>query len=146
MELKPHQVHSQKSNLVVDYINNYRPIASVPFLSKIVETVVANQLQAVLEKMIKHISSVTFHWLPVSFCASCKVMMLTYNVLNGLGPQYLAEHLFPMRYVHLTLSSQAGQLRTLIPREAKNWAFMVVTPYLWNNLPPEICLTLSLGN
>ena len=37
------------------------------------------------------------HWLPIRFCIDFKVLMMTYKALNGLGPQYLAECLFPPR-------------------------------------------------
>ena len=41
----------------------------------------------------------TLHWLPVYFCASYNVTILTYKALNGLGCQYLRERLLPMRSV-----------------------------------------------
>lgn len=37
----------KKPTLAADNIGNYRPIANVSFLSKVVERVVADQLQAV---------------------------------------------------------------------------------------------------
>ena len=40
----------KKPNLAVDDIGNYRPVANVSFLSKVVERVVADQLQALLDK------------------------------------------------------------------------------------------------
>ena len=36
-------------SLAVDNIGNYRPVANVSFLSKVVERVVADQLQALLD-------------------------------------------------------------------------------------------------
>ena len=38
----------KKPNLAVDKISNYRPVANVFFLSKVVEMVVADQLQSLL--------------------------------------------------------------------------------------------------
>ena len=38
-----------KLNLAVDNIGNYRPVANVSFLSKVVERVVADELQALLD-------------------------------------------------------------------------------------------------
>ena len=81
------------------------------------------------------------HWLPVHFCASFKVMMLTYKALNGLGPQYLTECLLPARSAQPTKSSQARWLRTLTLREAqkektRNQTFLAVAPHIWNKLPP----------
>ena len=39
----------KKPNLMADEIGNYRPVANVSFMSKVVERVVADQLQALLE-------------------------------------------------------------------------------------------------
>ena len=33
------------------------------------------------------------HWLPVSYRAMYKVVLLSYKALNNLGPGYLADHL-----------------------------------------------------
>ena len=76
--------------------------------------------------------------------------MMTYKALNGLGPQYLAEHLLPPRSTRIIHSSQEVRLRGLTPREARrertrNWAFSAVAPPLWKSVPPEICLDPSLG-
>ena len=40
----------KKLSLAADDIGNYRPVANVSFLSKVVERVVANQLQALLDE------------------------------------------------------------------------------------------------
>ena len=40
----------KKTNLPVDDINNYQPVANVPFLSKLVGRVVADHFQALLEE------------------------------------------------------------------------------------------------
>ena len=40
----------KKKNLRADNINNYRPVTNVPLLSKLVERVVVNQLQALPEE------------------------------------------------------------------------------------------------
>ena len=90
------------------------------------------------------------HWLPIRFRIDYKVLMMTYKALNGLGPQYLGERFLPPRSTRITHFSQNGQLRDLMPREARrertrNWAFLAVAPLLWNSLPPEICLAPSLG-
>ena len=93
-------------------------------------------------KKYHHISPnlMALHWLPIRFCIDFKVLMLTYKALNGLGPRYLAERLFPSSPTRVTQSSQAGQLRGLTPREARkertrNWAFLMVAPRLWNIFP-----------
>ena len=40
----------KKTSMAVDNIRNYRPIANVSFLSKVVESVLADQLQALLDE------------------------------------------------------------------------------------------------
>ena len=68
-----------------------------------------------------HISPIlaALHWLPIRFHIDFKVLMLTYKSLNCLGPQYLAEHLFPPSSTHVTRASQEVRLRGLTPREAR---------------------------
>ena len=71
-------------------------------------------------KRFHHISPtlVTLHWLPIRFHIDFKVLTIIYKSLNGLGPQYLAERLLLPSSTRITCSSQAGQLRGLMPREA----------------------------
>ena len=103
-------------------------------------------------RKFQHISPIlaALHWLTIRFCIDFKVLMMTYKALNGLGPQYPAECLLPPRSTQVSHYSQERRLRGLMPKEARkertrNWAFLAVTPQLWNSLPPEICLTPSLG-
>uniref|UniRef100_A0A8D2J6W7 Reverse transcriptase domain-containing protein n=1 Tax=Varanus komodoensis TaxID=61221 RepID=A0A8D2J6W7_VARKO len=44
-----------------------------------------------------HITPVLYqlHWLPIEVWAQFKVLVITYKALNGLGPGYLKERLFP---------------------------------------------------
>ena len=116
--------------------------------------VVQNAAARLLTRVRKyqHISPTlaSLHWLPIRFRIDFKVLMLTYEALNGLGPQYLAEQLLPPRSTRITRASQEVRLRSLMPREARkektrNWAFSVVAPRLWNNLPPEIRMALLAG-
>ena len=100
----------------------------------------------------QHISPTlaALHWLPIRFHVDFKVLMITYKALNGLGPQYLADHLLPPRSTRITQYNQQGRLRGLMPREARkektrNQAFSAVAPQLWNTLPTEIRLAPSLG-
>ncbi len=41
----------------------------------------------------KHITPIlqSLHWLPIKFCISYKILLLTYKVLNGLAPAYLTN-------------------------------------------------------
>ena len=99
----------------------------------------------------QHISPIlaALHWLPIHFRIDFKVLMMTYEALNGLGPRYLADRLLPSRSTRIICSIQEGRLRSLTPREAqkektRNRAFLGVAPWLWNSLLSEICLALSL--
>ena len=83
----------------------------------------------------QHISPTlaALHWLPICFGIDFKVLMMMYNALNGLGPQYLAERLRPPSSTRITQHSQQGRLRGLTLREAhkertRNWAFLAVAP------------------
>ena len=85
---------------------------------QMVQNVVVRLLTGVRKH--QHISPTlaALHWLPVHFHIYFKVLMLTYKALNGLGPQYLVEHLLPPRSTQITCFSQYEWLRGLTPREA----------------------------
>ena len=117
---------------------------------QVVQNAAARLLSGV--KRYQHISPTlaALHWLPIRFRIDFKVLMLTYKALNGLGPRYLAERLFPPSSTRVTRASQEVRLRSLTPREARkektrNRAFSAVAPRLWNNLPPDIRAAPSLG-
>ena len=80
------------------------------------------------------------HWLPVEFLIKYKICLLTFNALNGRGPQYLSE-MVTTRNVHYGLSSHEV-LSLNIPRT--KWktlgdrAFKVAAPKLWNSLPEDV--------
>lgn len=48
-------------------------------------------------------SLAVLHWLPVHFRTSFKEMVLTYNILNGLGYHHLAEDRLPVRTAQVGL-------------------------------------------
>ncbi len=77
-----------------------------------------NKLQMALTRTRKydHISPVlsTLHWLPIKHRIDFKILLITYEALNGLAPQYLSEllsHYSPPRPLH---SQNSGHL--IIPR------------------------------
>uniref|UniRef100_A0A670HMU9 Reverse transcriptase domain-containing protein n=1 Tax=Podarcis muralis TaxID=64176 RepID=A0A670HMU9_PODMU len=83
------------------------------------------------------------HWLPVSFRAQFKVLVLTFKALNGLGPVYLKERLHPHRSARTLRSSSEGLLAVPSLREVKlqgtrQRAFSVVASVLWNALPSDV--------
>ena len=87
-----------------------------------------------------------FTFTPFGVIYSCSP---TY-ALNSLGPRYLTECLLRPKSTCITRSRQEARLRSITPREARkektrNWAFLAVTPRLWNSLPSEICMAPLLG-
>ena len=86
-----------------------------------------------------HVSPVLahLHWLPGSFWARFKVLVLTYKALTGLRSHYLSES-FPTS-AHPTWSSQAllplvAMLREVKKVSTRSRAFLVVSPSLLNRL------------
>ncbi|KAF7239466.1 putative RNA-directed DNA polymerase from transposon BS [Varanus komodoensis] len=51
------------------------------------------------------------HWLPIEVRAQFKVLVMTYNALNSLGPGYLKEHLHPYMPAHPLRSAGEALLR-----------------------------------
>lgn len=96
-----------------------------------------------------HITPVleSLHWLPIRFRVDFKVLMLTYNALHGLAPQYLTELLTPYTPKRDLRSSETGLLT--VPsthlRLMGDRAFSSLAPKLWNSLPIEIRQTKSFG-
>ncbi|KAF7245646.1 putative RNA-directed DNA polymerase from transposon BS [Varanus komodoensis] len=89
------------------------------------------------------------HWFPIEVRAQFKVLIITYKALNSLGPGYLKEHLRPYLPARPLRSAAEALLREPSVREVRRpstrrRAFSVVAPHLWNALPREVCLALSL--
>ncbi|XP_053100645.1 uncharacterized protein LOC128322765 [Hemicordylus capensis] len=89
------------------------------------------------------------HWLPVCFRVQFKVLVLTFNALNGLGPGYLRDHLLPRVAAHLMRSSEGALLQVPTMREVRllcmqDRAFSVAAPRLWNALPGARCSSVFI--
>ena len=69
----------------------------------------------------EHISLVLAHlrWFPVNFCAQFKVLDMTYEALNGLGPQYLLERLLHKTSISPNHSLQFSRLKIVTLKLAK---------------------------
>ena len=61
-------------------------------------------------------------WLPVAAWAQFKVLTLTYKALNGLGPGYLKDCLFPYEPAHLLRSDQEALLKVPSLKEVRGMA------------------------
>ena len=91
------------------------------------------------------------HWLPVPFRAQFKVLVLTFKALHGSGPGYLRDRLLPYNPTRTLRSSEGAFLTVPPPREvkgmaARNRAFSVVAPRLWNTLPLDLRTAPSLSS
>ncbi|XP_062830407.1 uncharacterized protein LOC134297289 [Anolis carolinensis] len=89
------------------------------------------------------------HWLPICYRAQFKVLVLAYKALNGSGPIYLSERIFPYEPTR-TLRSSGEALLSVPPASqarrvgTRDRAFSVVAPRLWNSLPSDIRQAPSL--
>ncbi len=59
----------------------------------------------------------SLHWLPIKFCISYKIILLTYKALNGLAPTYLTNLLSCYNPTRSLKSQNSGLL--VVPRIAK---------------------------
>ena len=83
---------------------------------------------------------VDLHWLPVKQRIDFKILLLTYNALNGLAPAYIRELLTPYTPAR-TLRSMDNNL--LEPPKCRleyfgKRSFAAAAPVLWNDLPLHI--------
>ena len=80
------------------------------------------------------------HWLPVEYRIVYKVLLLTFKVLNGKGPEYLRE-LLTVYVPGRSLRSETDNL-LCVPRtkyvETQKRAFGVQAALQWNKLPVSL--------
>ena len=126
----------------IDYCNSLLhglPTTSVKHLQRI-QNIAARILSRT--KKFDHITPVLMrlHWLPVEERIIFKVLLLTFQALNGLAPQYLEELLTPYMPSKTLRSSEQKQL-SVPPSRLKSYgdrSFCVAAPRLWNSLPADI--------
>ena len=91
----------------------------------------------------EHITPVlaALHWLPVTFRIDFKMLLLTFNALNGLAPQYLAELLEPYVPVRSLRSSHSALL--VVPKSRlltkDDWAFAIRATLEQPPFGPQAC-------
>ena len=82
------------------------------------------------------------HWLPVKFRIDFKVLLITYEALQGLVPEYITEIITmkPKSRYNLRSDSelllQKPEVKSLSTLGDRSFAF--AAPTLWNKLPAEI--------
>ena len=86
---------------------------------------------------------IKLHWLPVKFRIKFKLLLLTFKILHGLGPEYLTEliHVRPQTQYSLRSSSN-GVFLSYPPICSRattgDRAFQFAAPTLWNGLPHNV--------
>ena len=77
------------------------------------------------------------HRLPVKYRIEYKIILITYQALNGLAPNYLRDLL--QFYQPARSLQPSGDLRLMVPptrlRSYGDRTFSVKVPSLWNSLP-----------
>jgi len=85
---------------------------------------------------------VSLHWLPVKKRIKFKILLLVYKCLNGIGPLYLTELLFPYSNSDIRKCLRSSSLDNLhVPQTNNKYgdrSFAVCGPQLWNTLPLDI--------
>ena len=87
------------------------------------------------------------HWLPISYRADFKVLLLTYRILNNMAPESLTSLIIryePAR--SLRSASENFLLRPVIPKNKYGHRAMCnLAPFLWNSLPTAVRKATSLN-
>ncbi len=106
--------------------------------------IVQNAAARVLTRSRKydHITPIlqSFHWLPIKFRISYKILLLAYKALNDLAPAYLTNLLSRYNPTRSLRSQNSGLL--VVSRIAKSTkggsTFSYLAPKLWNSLPENV--------
>ena len=88
------------------------------------------------------------HWLPIKFRILFKILVFTYQVLDGTAPAYLCQLLETYQETRSLRSSEQHLLampKTRL-RTYGDRSFMAAAPREWNNLPLELRLAPTLDS
>jgi hypothetical protein len=105
---------------------------------------VQNNAARVLFRLPKYVSVSHLireaHWLPVQSRIQYKLLLLTYNALNNIGPSYVKDLLEPYQPARMLRSQNMNMLVKPVPRQVSlgGRAFYVQAPGAWNDLPLEL--------
>ena len=96
----------------------------------------------------EHITPVikALHWLPVAYRIKYKVLMLVYKSLHEMAPRYLQDMIQQYSTRRNLRSSSQALVTVPFTRSAmaKNCAFSIAGPAMWNDLPDNIRSSTSL--
>ena len=88
------------------------------------------------------------HWLPVEQREEFKILLFTYKMVNGIGPVYLQDLVDLYRPCRGLRSGNMQLLKTQ-SYYLKSYgfrAFSICAPQLWNALPRELRVCVSVGS
>ena len=91
-----------------------------------------------------HVTPLLFHlhWLPISYCIKFKILLLTFNCLNGVAPNYLTDLISIKKRSRYSLRSNESLLLELSSTRTRptlgDRAFQSAAPLPWNALPSTI--------
>ena len=88
------------------------------------------------------------HWLPVEQREEFKILLFTYKMVNGIGPVYLQDLVDLYRPCRGLRSGNMQLLKTQ-SYNLKSYgfrAFSICAPQLWNALPRELRVCVSVGS
>ena len=90
------------------------------------------------------------HWLPVKYRIEFKILILTFQAIYGLAPEYLCDLIQIRELPNYNLRRSNEIFLTVPSHESPNSigdrAFKFAAPKLWNRLPKEIRHLDSLDN
>ena len=90
------------------------------------------------------------HWLPVKYRIEFKILILTFQAIHGLAPEYLCDLIQIRELPNYNLRRSNEIFLTVPSHESPNSigdrAFKFAAPKLWNRLPKEIRHLDSLDN
>ena len=135
-------------------LKNYRPISNLPFLSKILEEVVLQQLLAHIQEnnfcnpfqsapRHQHCTPLPqqLHWLPISERIRYKTACICYNLITGSIPSYLSELLqlySPSRSLRSSPDTRITKLRRFNRKTHGFHSLSYFGPHIWSNLPQDV--------
>ena len=87
------------------------------------------------------------HWLPIEQRIVYKIILVTFEALNGLAPQYITDMISyykPSRCLRSSNPSLLNEIRFSVNSYGGR-VFSVSSPRLWNKLPSSLraCIDLS---
>ena len=90
------------------------------------------------------------HWLPIKYCISFKVLIITFKAIHGAAPEYLSHLISVREMCKYSLRSNAGilleQPSARLKKTLGERSFTSAAPRLWNKLPLNIRKVGTLAN